>query len=157
MRPLLKAPLHSGRALSGMGSTQPVLAKGSAYAGQVEPRCRHVIPEQCPLRRVDAPSADGSDNLGDLWQGRGRPLRLRKQLSLPNLLFEDQRCVGPRLAQPTLVVRANSAACSSPLPIPLRRDLLSQANGTIWHPRPELFGRSTEAYESPRAHVKHYF
>ncbi len=24
-------------------------------------------------------------------------------------------------------------------PIPLRRDLLSQANGTIWHPRPELW------------------
>ncbi len=26
-----------------------------------------------------------------------------------------------------------------PWPIPLRRDLLSQANGTIWHPRPELW------------------
>ncbi len=24
-------------------------------------------------------------------------------------------------------------------PIPLRRDLLSQVNGTIWHPRPELW------------------
>ncbi len=26
-----------------------------------------------------------------------------------------------------------------PWPIPLRRDLLSQANGTLWHPRPELW------------------
>ncbi len=26
-----------------------------------------------------------------------------------------------------------------PWPIPFRRDLLSQANGTIWHPRPELW------------------
>ncbi len=27
----------------------------------------------------------------------------------------------------------------APWPVPLRRDLLSQANGTIWHPRPELW------------------
>ncbi len=26
-----------------------------------------------------------------------------------------------------------------PWPIPLRRDLVSQANGTIWHPQPELW------------------
>ncbi len=29
-----------------------------------------------------------------------RPFRLQRQLSLPNLLFEGQGCVGPRLAQP---------------------------------------------------------
>ncbi len=28
---------------------------------------------------------------------------------------------------------------AAPWPIPLRRDLLSQANGTIWHPRPDLW------------------
>jgi ribonuclease HI len=28
---------------------------------------------------------------------------------------------------------------AAPWPIPLRRDLLSQANGTLWHPRPELW------------------
>ncbi len=27
---------------------------------------------------------------------------------------------------------------AAPWPIPLRRDLLSQVNGTLWHPRPEL-------------------
>ncbi len=109
-----------------------------------------------------------------LWQGRSRPFRLQRQLSLPNLLFEGQGRVGPRLAQPpplcippdrpastgrqacqgtgsqgaiggplvekpTLVVRADSATDSSPWPVPLRQDLLSQANGTIWHPRPELW------------------
>ncbi len=33
------------------------------------------------------------------------------------------------------------SSCSKqpPWPIPLRRDLLSQANGTLWHPRPELW------------------
>ncbi len=59
-----------------------------------------VISEQCPLRGVDAPSAGGSEDLEDLWQGRSRPFRLQRQLSLPNLLFEGQGCVGPRLAQP---------------------------------------------------------
>ncbi len=28
---------------------------------------------------------------------------------------------------------------AAPWPIPLKRDLLSQANGTIWHPQPELW------------------
>ncbi len=51
------------------------------------------------LRGVDAPSAGGSEDLEDLWQGRSRPFRLQRQLSLPNLLFEGQGRVGPRLAQ----------------------------------------------------------
>ncbi len=97
---LLEAPLYSGRAPSGMGSAQPALAEGSTPAGQTEPRSGYVISEQCPLRGVDAPSAGGSEDLEDLWQGRSRPFRLQRQLSLPNLLFEGQGRVGPRLVQP---------------------------------------------------------
>ncbi len=99
-RCLLEAPLHSGRAPSGVGSAQPALAKSSTLAGQIEPRSGYVISEQCPLGGVDAPSAYGSDDLEDLWQGRSRHFRLQRQLSLPNLLFEGQGRVGPRLAQP---------------------------------------------------------
>ncbi len=83
-----------------MGSAQPRLAEGSTPAGQTEPRSGYVISEQCPLRGVDAPSAGGSEDLEDLWQGRSRPFRLPRQLSLSNLLFEGQGRVGPRLAQP---------------------------------------------------------
>ncbi len=99
-RPLLEAPLPTGRTPSGMGSTPSALAESSAHTGQTEPGSGQVISEQCPLRGVDAPSADGSENLGDLWQGRGRPLCLRRQLSLPDLFFEGRGCVGPRMAQP---------------------------------------------------------
>ncbi len=98
---LLEAPLYSGRAPSGMGSAQPALTEGSTPAGQTEPRSGYVISAQCPLRGVDAPSAGGSEDLEDLWQGRrSRPFRLQRQLSLPNLLFEGQGRVGPQLAQP---------------------------------------------------------
>ncbi len=48
-------------------------------AGQTEPRSGYVISEQCPLRGVDAPSAGGSEDLEDLWQGRSRPFRLQRQ------------------------------------------------------------------------------
>ncbi len=99
-RCLLEAPLYSGRAPSGMGSAQPALAEGSTPAGQTEPRSGYVISEQCPLRGVDAPSAGDLEDLEDLWQGRSRPFRLQRQLSLPNLFFEGQGRVGPRLAQP---------------------------------------------------------
>ncbi len=37
---------------------------------------------------------------GDIWQGRGHPFHLKRQLSLPDLLFEEHRRVGPRLVQP---------------------------------------------------------
>ncbi len=83
-----------------MGSAQPALAEGSTPAGQTEPRSGYFISEQCPLRGVDAPSAGDSEDLEDLWQGRSRPFRLQRQLTLPNLLFEGQGRVGPRLAQP---------------------------------------------------------
>ncbi len=75
-RCLLEAPLYSGRAPSGMGSAQPTLAEGSTPAGQTEPRSGYVISEQCPLKGVDAPSAGGSEDLKDLWQGRSRPFHL---------------------------------------------------------------------------------
>ncbi len=45
----------------------------------------------------------------------------------------------PPLEEPTVGVGVIPAAKSSSRAIPLRRDLLSQANGTIWHPRPELW------------------
>ncbi len=44
-RPLLEVPLPSVRAPSGMGSTQPALAKSSTYTRQVEPGSGHVISE----------------------------------------------------------------------------------------------------------------
>ncbi len=69
--------------------------------GQTEPGSRHAISEQCPIRRADAPPTNGSANMGNLRQARGRPLRLRRQHSLPNLFLEGQGRVGPRLAQPT--------------------------------------------------------
>ncbi len=83
-----------------MGSAQLAFTESNACAGQVEPGSRHAISEQCPLGRVDASPTNSSQNLGDLRQGRGRPLHLRRQLSLPNLFFEGQGCVGLRLAQP---------------------------------------------------------
>ncbi len=38
---------------------------------------------------------------------------------------------------------------AAPWPVPLRRDLLSQANGTIWHPRPELWALHLAAQREP--------
>ncbi len=77
------------------------LTEGNAYAGQNEPRSRHVVKEQHLLRGMDAPPARGSANLGSLWQSSSRPLRLRRQLSLPNLFHKEHGCPGPRVAQPS--------------------------------------------------------
>ncbi len=58
-------------------------------------------------RGMDAPPAHGSENLENLWQGSSKPLRLQRQLSLPNLFYKEHGCPGPRMVQP-------SAQCFSP-------------------------------------------
>ncbi len=154
---LYKLPGHSSRVPLEMGSAQLEFAESYACA-----ESRHAISEQCPLVRVDAPPTNGSGNLGDLQQTRGQCLHLRRQLSTldwPNLFLyaflpialiqqvirtnqgtEAQSSIsGPTLEEPALVCRAVSAALCSPVANPLRRDLLSQANRTIWQPQPELW------------------
>ncbi len=61
-----------------MGTSQPTFIEGSTRAWRAEQGSRHAISEQCPLRRVDAPPTKCSGNLGDLLQGRGRPLCLNR-------------------------------------------------------------------------------
>ncbi len=73
----------------------PLGMKSNACARQTEPGCRHAITKERPLREMDAPSAGGLGDLGDFWQGRGRPFHLKRQLSLPDLLLEGHRRVGP--------------------------------------------------------------
>ncbi len=96
--PRLEATLHAGKRPSCVGSDQFALTEGDACAGQDEPRSRHVVKEQRLLRGMDAPPARGSENLGSLWQSSSRPLRLQRQLSLPNLFYIEHGCPGPQVA-----------------------------------------------------------
>ncbi len=48
---------------------------------------------------LETTPSDGSNDLISLREGRGRPLCLRRQLSLPNLFLNAARCPGPRSAQ----------------------------------------------------------
>ncbi len=110
-RPRLEAPLHAGEKPSRLGSDQSALTEGDACAGQNEPRSRHVVKEQRLLRGMDAPPTRGSENLESLWQSLSRPLRFRRQLSLPNLFHKEHGCPGPRVAQPSaLCVPSNRSA-----------------------------------------------
>ncbi len=55
---------------------------------------------------MDTPPALGSEYLGSLWQSSSRPLRLRRQLSLPNLFHKEHGCPSPLVTQ-------SSALCFS--------------------------------------------
>ncbi len=176
---LYKLPGHSSRVPLEMGSAQLEFAESTHVA-----ESRHAISEQCPLVRVDAPPTNGSGNLGDLQQTRGQCLHLRRQLSTldwPNLFLyaflpialiqqvirtnqgtEAQSSIsGPTLEEPALVCRAVSAALCSPVANPLRRDLLSQANRTIWHPSLSyglyIFDLSKGAWRPSRECTKYDF
>ncbi len=65
-RSFLEATLYPSRVPLEVGSGQLALAESSAHAGQIEHGSRHAISEQCPLRRVDAISTNGSGNMGNL-------------------------------------------------------------------------------------------
>ncbi len=94
-RPHLEAPLHAGEQPSCVGSDQSALTEGDACARQNELRSRHVVEEQRLLRGMVAPPAFGSENLGSLWQSLSRPVRLQRQLSLPNLFHKEHGCPCP--------------------------------------------------------------
>jgi len=47
---------------------------------------------------MGAPPPIGLDDLGDLQEGRGRPLRLRRQLSVANFFLKGTGRTGPGLA-----------------------------------------------------------
>ncbi len=100
-RPLLEVTLHDGERPSCVGLEQSALIEGDACARQNEPRSRHIVKEQCIFRGMDAPPACSSENLGNLWQGSSRPLRLQRQLSLPNFFYKEHGCPDPRMAQPS--------------------------------------------------------
>ncbi len=59
-RSFLEATLYPSRVPLEVGSGQ------LAHAGQTEHGSRHAISEQCPLRRVDTTSTNGSGNMGNL-------------------------------------------------------------------------------------------
>ncbi len=91
----IEATLHAGERPSSVGSEQSALTEGDACAGQNEPRSRHIVKEQCLFGVMDAPPARGSENLGSLWQSLSRPLRLRRQLSVPNVFLQRARMPRP--------------------------------------------------------------
>ncbi len=142
-RPHLEVTLHAGEWPSCVGSEQSALTEGDACAGQNEPRSRHVVEEQFLFRGMDAPPARRSENLGSLWQSSSRPLRLRRQLSLPNLFYKEHGYPGPRMAQPF-------ALCFSPFTLLLQvlRRVREQRHKLILIAPPGGTNRGCRSYSS---------
>ncbi len=87
----------------------------------------------------------GTDALACSW-----PRALRKYVFPPVSLHAQTLCklredeeqvllVAPHWPTRTWFPELNSLATAPPWRIPLRKDLLSQGLGTIWHPRPDLW------------------
>ncbi len=87
----------------------------------------------------------GTDTLAHSW-----PRTLRKYAFPPVSLFAQTLCklredeekvllVAPHWPTRTWFPELISLAIAPPWRIPLRKDLLSQGLGTIWHPRPDLW------------------
>ncbi len=105
------------------------------------------FPRVLPLPAVLLPDRGppGTDALAHSW-----PQALRKYTFPPVSLLAQTLCkvreheeqvllVAPYWATRTLFSELMLLATAPPWRIPLRKDLLSQGLGTIWHPRPDLW------------------
>ncbi len=93
------------------GTERTPLTTNGSCAGQSEPRSGYVVKEQCSFRRMESTSPDGSDDLVSSWQGRGRPLRLRRQLSLPNLFFQSSGMLWPTIGPTPIYMPSLRSPC----------------------------------------------
>ncbi len=82
--PQVASPVQDDSTSPVLGTKQTPLFIGGLCSGQTEPGSRYVVQGQCSSRAMETTSQDGSDNLVSFPQGRGRPLCLRRQLSLTN-------------------------------------------------------------------------
>ncbi len=75
--------------------------KATHCAEENEPRSRHNCRRTMSLQRKGRSTRSLFREFGKFWQRSSRPLRLRRQLSLPNLFYKEHGCPGPRMAQPS--------------------------------------------------------
>ncbi len=114
-RCLLEAPLHSGR---------PFRSKDSSHCPTYYSKVRDALAHDWPN-----PLLYAFPPIALIPQVIRRIREQGHKVLLVAPLWENQ----PWLSELTQLLTA------APWPVPLRWDLLSQANGTIWHPRPELW------------------
>ncbi|KAL0197543.1 hypothetical protein M9458_006083, partial [Cirrhinus mrigala] len=126
------------------------------------------LAQPCTPRRMETPSPVGPADMETFWVGSGRPVHLSRNVPLPVVLFPDrgnaqhgrtgtQQATGP--AQTLCKIREDEEQfllvapywptrtwfpelillVTPPWQIPLRKDLLTQRGGTLWHPCPDLW------------------
>ncbi|KAI2654759.1 hypothetical protein H4Q32_011547 [Labeo rohita] len=102
---------HDGEMPPSMGTVHSALIKGNPRGGQTEPGSGCAVPGQYSSRRMETKSPRGSKDLVCLLEGRGVwSSWWRNQMWFPELI--------------QLILAA-------PWPVPLRKDILSQARGMI--------------------------
>ncbi len=103
------------------------------------------------IQRHTAPPARVLENLGSLWQSSSRPLRLRRQFSLPNLFHEEHGCPGPLVAQSP--ARCFPSNCSATASTQTSQGAMAQAysNSPPWEQSAMGVGAIPAARSSPVA------
>ncbi len=141
--------LSPNEGCTGHTAARGVLLIQEPLARQIEPGCRYAVTEQRLLRRVDNSHcltyySKDMDVLAHDWPNlllyAFPPITL-----IPHVIrrIREQKhkviLVAPLWRNQHWFSELSQLLTAAPWPIPLRRDLLSQANRTMWHPRPELW------------------
>ncbi len=115
-----------------------------SHPGEAQSCGRHALTTALIPRRVATPSRDDPADLesirGSLRKYAFPPVRLLAQ-TLCKLREDEEQVllVAPNWPTRTWFPELISLATAPPWRIPLRKELLSQGVGTIWHPRPDLW------------------
>ncbi|KAI2645714.1 ORF V: Enzymatic polyprotein [Labeo rohita] len=111
----------------------------------------YAVEEWNPSRGMETEPQDGGTDLGSVREGRGGFVCDKGERTLPSVLLSILPQVLHKLREERVLVLLIAPywlnrpwfpdllelLAAPPWPFPLRRDLLSQAGGSIWHPNPE--------------------
>ncbi len=138
------------------------VASRHSYSGLAQPDSRQAV-TSCAPRRVETLSPDGPADLEMFRTRTARPVRVPRDVSLPVVLLPDRRntrhghtgtqlalckireeeeqflLVAPYWPTRTWFPELMLLVTAPPWQIPLRKDLLPQRWGTLWHPCPDLW------------------
>ncbi len=144
-----------------MGELSPSLHQSNAHPRSPEPRGGHAFEKEDPSRGVGVAPRVGSDDLELLQESEGGSIRHEWECALPIVLLLVSLPAGRGRTHIALasslyafppikilpLVPPNQPwfpdltelLVAPPWPIPVRKDMLSQADGSVWHSNPELW------------------
>ncbi len=132
-------PEQASAAGSASGTGQVPVPQGDLHPRAYECGTRLAVQTSCDTWGMETSPGSSQSNLGEILLSGGGPLCFTGVLAKVRQQESRLLLIAPRWPTRIWFSDLISLLDGSPWAIPVRRDLLSQAQGTVFHPWPELW------------------